>query len=104
MIQIDAAALREGCERAHDLFLLNRLRDHDEAAAAFEAVYTAFGLDPSMRETLQAAITDLLPVRGIPALEMSTVMGMMAGVLVGLLIADSAMPADELDMPVLPIQ
>lgn len=31
-------------------------------------------------------------------------MGMMAGILVGLLIADSALPADELDVPVLPLQ
>ncbi len=30
-------------------------------------------------------------------------MGMMAGVLVGLLIADRALPADELEMPVLPL-
>lgn len=104
MIRIDAEALREGCERAHDLFLLNRLRHHDEAAAAFDAVYTAFGLDLSMREELEEAVTGLLPVRGIPALEMSAVMGMMAGVLVGLLIADSALPADELDVPVLPLQ
>jgi hypothetical protein len=38
MIQISPAALDEGCERAHDLFLLNRLRGSDEAAAGFAAV------------------------------------------------------------------
>jgi hypothetical protein len=103
MIRIDPTALREGCERAHDLFLLNRLRDHDEAAAAFEAVYTAFGVDPSMREQLESAVMELVPVRGIPELEVAAVMGIMAGVLVGLLIADSALPADEFEIPVLPL-
>lgn len=104
MIRIDPTALREGCERAHDLFLLNRLREHDEAVAAFESVYAAFGLDPSLREQLEAAVMELVPVRGIPELEAAAVMGMMAGVLVGLLIADSALPADELELPVLPLQ
>ena len=46
MIQISEDALRDGCERAHDLFLLNRLRAHNEAATSFEAVYTACSGEP----------------------------------------------------------
>ncbi len=100
MIQISDDALRDGCERAHDLFLLNRLRGHDEAAASFDAVYEALGLDTRMREQLQRALLDLVPVRGVPVIEATTVVSMVAGVLVGLLIADSSFPADELDLPV----
>jgi hypothetical protein len=100
VIQISDDALRDGCERAHDLFLLNRLRAHDEAAASFDAVYEALGLDTRMREQLQRALRDLVPVRGVPVIEATTVVSMVAGVLVGLLIADSSFPADELDLPV----
>ena len=41
-----------------------------------------------------------MPVRGVPIIEATTVVSMLAGVLVGLLIADSALPADKLDLPV----
>ena len=84
------------------MFLLNRLREHDEAAAGFEAVYQALGVDAEMREALESALADLVPVRGVPVLEATTVVSMLAGVLVGLLIADSSLPADELDLPVIP--
>jgi hypothetical protein len=100
VIQISEDALRDGCERAHDLFLLNRLRAHDEAAASFDAVYEALGLDIEMRGALQRALRDLVPVKGVPLIEATTVVSMLAGVLVGLLIADSAFPADEFDLPV----
>lgn len=100
MIQISEGALRDGCERAHDLFLLNRLRAHDEAAASFDAVYEALGLDTEMREGLQRALRELVPVKGVPVIEATTVVSMLAGVLVGLLIADSAFPADKLNLPV----
>lgn len=100
MIQISEDALREGCERAHDLFLLNRLRGQREAAASFDAVYRALGFDPEMREGLERALRELVPVKGAPILEATTVVSMLAGVLVGLLIADSAFPVEELDLPV----
>lgn len=102
MIQISHTALRQGCERAQDLFLLNRLRDHDEAAEGFESVYRALGLDAEMRERLQQSLLDLVPVRGVPVIESTAVTSMLAGVLVGLLIADSSLPGEELDLPVAP--
>jgi hypothetical protein len=102
LIQISKPALREGCDRASDLFLLNRLRAPEDAGAGLEGTYQALGIDPSMREELQEALTDLVPVKGLPAMEAVAVGSMLAGVLVGLLIADSALPAEELDLPVLP--
>jgi hypothetical protein len=102
VIQITQDALRDGCERAHDLFLLNRLRGHQEAAASFEAVYEALGIDAEMREVLQRSLRHLVPVKGVPVIEATTLVSMLAGVLVGLLIADSSFPADELDLPVRP--
>ncbi len=99
MLQITPGALREGCERAEDLFGLNRLRDHDAAAESFDAVFTALGVDDAMRERLEATLADLVPVKGNPVVEAGTVLSMAAGVLVGLLIADSALPADQLDLP-----
>jgi hypothetical protein len=83
-------------------FLLNRLRGHEEAAAGFDAVYRALGVDAQMREHLQQALLDLVPVRGVPVIESTAVTSMLAGVLVGLLIADSSLPGEELDLPVLP--
>lgn len=103
MLQISDDALREGCERARDLFLLNRLRELDEAGASFDAVYDALGVDIGMRSRLHAALVELMPVKGLPVLEATTAVSMMAGVLVGLLIADSALPDQELDIPVTPV-
>jgi len=100
VIQISEDALRDGCERAHDLFLLNRLRAHDEAAESFEAVYSAFGIDSEMRVELKDALDDLVPIKGAPVIEATAVASMLAGVLVGLLIADSSFPAEELDLPI----
>ncbi len=100
VIRISQHALRDGCERAHDLFMLNRLRGRDEAAESFDAVYRALGIDPGMREQLESALRELVPVRGVPALEATSAVSMLAGVLVGLLIADSALPVEELDLPV----
>ena len=102
MIRISEQALRDGCERAHDLFLLNRLRGHDEAAAGFDAVYEAFGVDHEMRARLHDSLQELVPVKGLPVIEATTVVSMIAGVLVGLLIADSALPVEELELPVVP--
>lgn len=99
MIKISPDALDEGCERAHDLFLLSRLRACDEAAAGLVAVYQAFGVDSEMRERLEQALAELVPVKGGPVLEATAVGGMRMGVLVGLLIADSTLPLEELDLP-----
>jgi hypothetical protein len=41
-----------------------------------------------------------VPVEGVPALEAVAASSILSGVLVGLLIADSALPSDELDLPV----
>jgi hypothetical protein len=100
VLQIPADALAEGCERAHDLFMLNRLRDPEAAAESFDSVFSALGIDSDMRQRLHDALVELIPVKGDPVFEASTVLSMMAGVLVGLLIADSATPADELELPV----
>lgn len=82
--------------------MLNRLRGHEEAAASFDAVYRALGIDTSMREQLESALQELVPVKGVPALEAASAVSMLAGVLVGLLIADSALGVEELDLPVVP--
>jgi hypothetical protein len=100
VIRISEDALRDGCERAHDLFLLNRLRAHDEAAASFDAVYSAFGIDAEMRDELRQVLNDLVPFKGAPVIEATAATSMLAGVLVGLFIADSSFPAEELDLPV----
>src|SRR5215212_11723137 len=100
MLNIPAESLQEGCERAHDLFMLNRMRPHEAAADSFDAVFEALGFDHTMRAQLQDTLVELVPVKGDPMLEASTTMSMAAGVLIGLLIADSALPADELDLPV----
>ena len=102
MIQISQEALREGCERAHDVFLLNRLRSHDDAAAGFDAVFRAHGHDVDMRAGLEHALDELVPLKGAPVLEATALTSMLAGVLVGLLIADSSMPSEGLDLPVAP--
>jgi hypothetical protein len=101
MLSISPEALREGCERAHDLFALNTARDPADAAQSFDAVFEALGFDTSMRDRLQETLTGLVPVKGEPMLEASTTMSMAAGVLIGLLIADSALPAEEFDLPVI---
>jgi hypothetical protein len=102
MIQISDDSLRDGCDRARDLFMLNRLRHPDEGALGFDAAFTALGLENDMRPQLYEALLDLIPVRGIPLVESTAMAALHAGVLVGLLIADSSLPHDELDLPVCP--
>jgi hypothetical protein len=100
VLTITPETLREGCERAHDLFTLNSLRPEHRAAQSFDAVFEALGFDSDMRRHLQEQLSGLVPVKGDPMLEASTTMSMAAGALIGLLIADSALPVDELDLPV----
>lgn len=99
MLRISPDALDQGCERAHDLFLLNRLRNSDDAAAGFAAVYEALGVGCEMRERLERTLAELVPVKGVPVVESTSLSGMRMGVLVGLLIAASAQPLDEFDLP-----
>jgi hypothetical protein len=98
MLSISDEALREGCDRARDLFMLGRLQGAD-AAGTFAAVFAALGVDPRMRADLERAVADIVPVQGAPALEAAATAAMLSGVLIGLLIADSALPSDELDLP-----
>src|SRR4051794_37764114 len=99
MLSISPDTLREGCDRAHDLFTLNSMRRPEEAADSFDAVFGALGFDHGMRARLQDTLAELVPVKGDPMLEANTTMSMAAGVLSGLLIADSSLPADELALP-----
>jgi hypothetical protein len=46
------------------------------------------------------ALREVVPVNGAPILEAATVVSMLAGVLVGLLIADSPFPAGQLDVTI----
>jgi hypothetical protein len=100
MLEISPEALREGCDRARDLFLLNRLQGPAAAARTTEDVFAALGIDPEMREDLARVLADIVPVNGVPALEAAASSGMLAGVLVGLLIADATTPSGELDLPI----
>jgi hypothetical protein len=100
MLNISDDSLREGCERAHDLFKLNSVRDREVASDSFDAVFGALGLDYRMRARLQDTLVELVPVKGDPMLETNITMSMAAGVLIGLLVADSALPVDEFDLPV----
>jgi hypothetical protein len=102
MLSISHPALREGCDRARDLFLLSRLQGFGAGAVTMAAVFRALGVDSDMREELDRAVLDLVPVDGVPALEATIASAMLSGVLVGLLVADSALPADELNLPVSP--
>jgi hypothetical protein len=100
MLTISEQALREGAERASDLFRLGRLSSQEDAAAVLQGLWNAFGIGPEQRQELVAHIDRLLPVSGVPEIEAPMAWGMVAGVLVGLLIADSATPLDELgDLP-----
>jgi len=56
-----------------------------------------------MRVELTDALNELVPVKGAPVIEATAVASMLAGVLVGLLIADSSFPAEELDLPVVDV-
>jgi hypothetical protein len=100
MLNVTPEKLREGSDRAHDLFMLNAARPPAAAADSFDAVFEALGFDQTMRARLQDTLMHLVPVKGDPMLEASTTMSMAAGVLIGLLIADSTLPADELDLPI----
>jgi hypothetical protein len=101
MLHISEEAMREGADRAADLFRLERLSSHEAAAAVVDGLWNAFGIGPEQRQVLVTRLAELLPVSGAPELEASASWGLAAGVLVGLLMADSATPLDALgDLPV----
>jgi hypothetical protein len=99
MLSVSEEALREGCARARDLFLLGRLQGPGAAAETFTAVFEALGVDADMRAELERTAADLVPVEGVPAIEAAAAASILTGVLAGLLIADSALPTDELELP-----
>ena len=74
MLTVSHSALRQGCERAHDLFHLNRLNGPDAAAQRFDAVFDALGFDVEMRAELERALIGMLPIRGVPIMEASMAM------------------------------
>src|SRR3954452_3240326 len=100
MLEISHEALREGCDRARDLFLLNRLQGPAAATQTTEGVFEALGIDAEMREDLGRALAALLPVAGMAGAAAAAASGMLAGVLGGRLIADAATPSDEPDLPI----
>jgi hypothetical protein len=58
MLSIPAEALRDGCDRARDLFLLTRLQAPGPAAETFTAVFDALGVDTEMRAELERAVDE----------------------------------------------
>ncbi len=100
MLKISDEALREGSERARDLFALGRLSSPQDAAEVFQRLWTAFGIGPDKLPELLAELAQIVPISGVPELEAPLSWGLTAGVLVGLLLADSAAPLDEFgDLP-----
>jgi phosphohistidine swiveling domain-containing protein len=100
VLAISRDALADGCDRARNLFRLNRLAGPARAQETAAAVFAALGIDEDARPDLERAIADIVPIAGAPALEAAIGASMLTGVLVGLLIADSALPVDEIDLPV----
>jgi hypothetical protein len=93
MLTVDDETLRMGLERAGDLFRLHRLSAFVDAEAMASAVFANFGLDDEKRELLIEALVDMLPITGDSVVQGLMASSMCAGVLVGLLIADAAVPA-----------
>ncbi len=90
LLRIDDDALRDGLERAADLFKLHRLSDHENANELVAAVFANFGIDADAHTELCAAVAEMLPIAGQPVTEALMASSMCAGALVGLLIADAA--------------
>ncbi len=102
MLKISEQALREGAERACDLFRLGRLRTPEGAEDVYQALWQAFGINEDQQQVLAAYLADLVPIQGLPDVEGPMRWGLAAGVLVGLLLADSAAPPDAIgDVPVI---
>jgi hypothetical protein len=93
MLRLDEETLRLGLERASDLFRLHRLSGFVAAEALEVAVFENFGVDEERRAKLVAALVEMLPVTGDAFAQGLMASSMCAGVLVGLLLAQAAVPA-----------
>jgi hypothetical protein len=99
MLYIDDQTLREGLERAADLFKLQRLSSYHDAEHLAASVYANFGLDEGRRTELIKSLIEMLPISGDPVAEGLMASSMSAGVLIGLLIASAAMGSDPDAIP-----
>jgi hypothetical protein len=99
MLFVDRQTLRIGLERAHDLLRLHRLSGFADAELMASKAFANFGLADSERPLLADALVKMLPVTGNPLMESLMASSMGAGVLVGLLIADAALPTDAGPVP-----
>lgn len=93
MLFVDDENLRIGLERADDLFRLHRMSEFVDSQAIASAVFANFGVDDQKRYQLVEALVEMLPSTGDPLVQGLMASSMCAGVLVGLLIADAAVPA-----------
>jgi hypothetical protein len=93
MFLVDDENLRLGLDRASDLFRLHRLSGFVDAEALEVAVFDNFGIDEERRGKLVQSLVDMLPVTGDPLAQGLMASSMCAGVLVGLLLAQAALPA-----------
>lgn len=99
MLQIDDQTLREGLDRAEDLFKLQRLSALEDAEELPAAVFANFGIDEHRRDELTQSLVEMLPISGDPLAEGLMTSSMCAGVLIGLLLANAAMEADPDAVP-----
>ena len=99
MLKITPEALEEGVQRATDIFYLQGLRSRKDAAEEIENIWAAFGVNPEQRERLLLSALAIVPIEGDTEVEAHMLWGVLAGVLIGLIIADSATPLEELDIP-----
>jgi hypothetical protein len=94
MLQIDHETLREGLDRAADLFKLHRLSTPEAAEVLAATVLANFGIDELGRIELIDSLSQMVPLKGEPMVEAVMTRSMAAGVLVGLVIANAAERAD----------
>jgi hypothetical protein len=99
MLQIDQPTLREGLERAGDMLKLHRLSSADRGELLAAAVLANFGIDNLGRIELNDALHQMLPISGDPVLEAVMSASMAEGVLVGLLLATTALRLGPDEVP-----
>jgi hypothetical protein len=99
MLRVDDETLREGLDRAADLFKLHRLSTHDDAELLAAAVFANYGIDEIRHRELMVSLVEMLPVSGDPLAEGLMASSMSAGVLVGLLIANAALRSEAEAVP-----
>lgn len=99
MLRVDDESLREGLDRATDLFKLHRLSAHEDAERLAAAVFANFGIDERRRLQLTTSLLQMLPISGDPLAEGLMASSMSSGVLVGMLIASAAMGTEPDAIP-----